>query len=74
MRYTVINPVTGFRIESHMHPMHAFRACVVLNAHEVKNGRGWMYQVDPPCDPIEIEKLNLPSWVYDSLFPSKPIG
>ena len=45
----------------------AYRSCVILNAHEIMNGRGWMYHVDPDIDPIPFEELNLPDWAIIAL-------
>jgi len=67
MSYKVIDTITNKTIEDHDGAHAAFRACVVLNAHELHNGRMWRYTVDPTVEPIPFEKLYLPDWALNAL-------
>lgn len=67
MSYKIIDTITNKTIEGQHGAHAAFRGCVVLNAHELKNGRVWRYAVEPPVEPIPFEKLHLPDWVLNAL-------
>ena len=56
-------------IETHESPSAAYRAMLVLTAHERVHGRTPNLRVDPPVDmdPSVIE--GLPDWVKEVLFP-----
>jgi hypothetical protein len=67
MIYMIVDTITNKNIESQDSERNAFRACVILNAHELHNGRSWRYAVSPPVEPISFWELNLPMWAWRAL-------
>lgn len=67
MEYMIIDSITGACLERHRSARDAFRSCVVVNAHELHNGRVWRYTIEPTVEPIPFEKLYLPDWVLNAL-------
>ncbi len=65
-------PKTGEdAIETHSDPKAAMRACLIMGAHEILNGRVADYRVEPPTF-CKAEELNLPNWVKEILFKDDP--
>lgn len=67
MMYSVDDTIEHKSIEGHGDAWSAFRACVILNAHELHNGRVWRYCVSPEVEPIPFEALSLPDWAWRAL-------
>lgn len=58
----------GTRVEEHRSPKAAYRAAMILSAHEIKNGRVGNYCVEPPeMNMPTFEELDLPEWAYKVL-------
>lgn len=68
MSYRIVDHDTKHTIETHVGPMSAFRAMLVLSAHEVKNGRKPNYRVEPPVF-YRLEEVSPPlaPWVLEAL-------
>lgn len=58
-------------IEGHETPEAAFRAMLILSAHEVKNGRTAAFKIEPSvsCTVDEV-RPSLPDWAQEVLFGS----
>jgi hypothetical protein len=67
MRYAIKNVSTGEKIEIHESSLPAYRACCIVNAHELAYGRPINYQVEPACEIVPLAKLNLPNWALSCL-------
>ena len=67
MTWKILNE-SGATVESHDAPKAAYRAMMILSAHEIKNGRMANYRVEPMIViPYTIEELNLPLWAKKAL-------
>jgi hypothetical protein len=55
-------------VEGHEHPEAAFRAMLILSAHEVRNGRVADFEIVPPvtCTLDEV-RPSLPDWAKEAL-------
>lgn len=51
-------------IETHENPKAAFRAALILAAHEIKNGRVGEYWVKPFVS-YTLDEIDLPDWVKE---------
>lgn len=71
MAYKVIDKLQNNKvIESHTRWEDAYRALMILTAHEVLNGRKAHYATDPEMIQAatpSLDELRLPSWAYDAL-------
>lgn len=71
-RFKVVDTETGLAIEIQDTDWHAQRAAMILDAHELKNGRKTKYAVVPLLfKPYTFNELRLEGWVleeFDKLF------
>ncbi len=68
MVFKIVRIGDGKILQTESSPKQAEYALWVLNAHEVKYGRGIMYKIEPPLPtPTPVEALPLPSWAVEAL-------
>lgn len=71
MSWKVIDKLQNNKvIESHTNHFAAFRAMMILTAHEVMNGRKAHYAVDPEMVQAAtptLDELKLPDWAYNAI-------
>ncbi len=68
MTWSIEDGESGRIVETHQTPDLAYRAMLLLSAHEVKNGRVAKYRVRLPSDfSPNADSLDLPAWVRDAL-------
>ena len=72
MKYRVKQPGRSETLEQHDNPYDAQRAVLILNAHEIKNGREPVYFVDPPTEVSRDWNLHLPDWAVEALKEETP--
>jgi hypothetical protein len=67
MRYAIKNVSTGKKVEIHESSEAAYRACCIVNAHELAHKRPINYQVEPACEIVPFVELDLPDWALKAL-------